>query len=188
MNGELQSKLINKYPQFFDYLKKYKGPIIPIQFGFECDDGWYVILEILMESIDNHIKCVNDRTIIKNKFYRLLFTKYNKFNNFLYKHKSLRFIYFYLSKLSKKINPEYIKLNNLGLEITQIKEKFGGLRFYYQGGDSNIDGMVTLAEDLSYSTCELCGSTKNVSQSNNGWIYTRCEDCHNKIKKLGIRE
>jgi len=60
---------------------------------------------------------------------------------------------------------------------TQVKEKFGGLRFYYRGGDKIIDGMVWLAESLSYSICEECGSTENVTQSKGNWIYTRCEKC-----------
>jgi hypothetical protein len=30
--------------------------------------------------------------------------------------------------------------------VEQIKEKFGGLRFYHTGGNSRIDGMVTMAE------------------------------------------
>jgi translation initiation factor 2 beta subunit (eIF-2beta)/eIF-5 len=38
------------------------------------------------------------------------------------------------------------------------------------------DGMVWLAESMSYRTCETCGSTNNVTQTE-GWIYTRCEKC-----------
>ena len=30
--------------------------------------------------------------------------------------------------------------------VEQVKEKFGGLRFYYQGGDEQIHGMVRMAE------------------------------------------
>jgi len=30
--------------------------------------------------------------------------------------------------------------------VAQIKEKFGGLRFYYDGGDDQIQGMVTMAK------------------------------------------
>ena len=60
----------------------------------------------------------------------------------------------------------------------QVKEKFGGLRFYYSGGDDVIQGMVHMAERMSCKTCELCGSpgsgrTKNKS----AWIGIRCDSC-----------
>ena len=42
--------------------------------------------------------------------------------------------------------------------VAQIKEKFGGLRFYYQGGDDHISGMVTMAESWAGRTCETCGN------------------------------
>jgi hypothetical protein len=59
---------------------------------------------------------------------------------------------------------------------TQVKEKYGTLRFYYSGGDDYVAGMVWLAESMSYDICEECRSTKNVTQTK-GWIYTLCEDC-----------
>jgi len=66
---------------------------------------------------------------------------------------------------------------HLGLaqvEVTQAKEKFGGLRFYNIGGDSLTDGMVWFAERLSYTICEGCGSTENVYQTKGGWVRTLC--------------
>lgn len=59
----------------------------------------------------------------------------------------------------------------------QIKEKFGGLRFYYSGGDNHIDGMVSFAENMSYNICESCGSIENVG-STSGWVYTICKECY----------
>ena len=59
MNQELQNKLVEKYPEFFEYLKDHKGPLVPIVFGFECGDGWYVILDALMAEIKNHLENKN---------------------------------------------------------------------------------------------------------------------------------
>lgn len=57
---------------------------------------------------------------------------------------------------------------------TQIKEKFGTLRFYYDGGDDYISGVVSMAEAMTGVTCEICG---NPGESNsNGWITVRCEE------------
>ena len=64
----------------------------------------------------------------------------------------------------------------------QVKEKFGGLRFYFNGGNDYIDGMTSLVESMSYTICEECGSTVNVKQTD-GWVYTRCDKCMEKIKK-----
>jgi len=58
----------------------------------------------------------------------------------------------------------------------QVKEKFGELRFYHTGGDDIIFGMVWLAESLSNTICEECGSTEHVGQTS-GWIMTRCKQC-----------
>ena len=80
------------------------------------------------------------------------------------------------------------------LEITQIKEKFGGLRFYWCGENipSNIvvqlHEMVQNAEEMSYKTCETCGSKKNVGLTIDGWYTTICEDCLIKAINKGMRE
>ena len=56
---------------------------------------------------------------------------------------------------------------------TQIKEKFGTLRFYYDGGDDVIGGMVSMAESWSAVACEECGVPG--TQNSRGWIKTLCE-------------
>jgi len=60
------------------------------------------------------------------------------------------------------------------VEAVQVKEKFGGLRFYYTGGHDRIRGMVDLAESLSYKICDVCGGPGETSQT--GWARTRCSD------------
>ena len=78
----------------------------------------------------------------------------------------------------------YIDRNDVPQVVaTQVKEKFGSLRFYYEGGNDLIDGMVWLVEDMSYNICEICGSTKNVGVTS-GWIKTVCKDC---VKEKDIK-
>lgn len=57
---------------------------------------------------------------------------------------------------------------------TQVKEKFGGLRFYYKGGDEHISGMVRMAESWASITCEVCGQPGEIRQG--GWIKTLCDE------------
>ena len=62
--------------------------------------------------------------------------------------------------------------------LDQVKEKFGTLRFYYQGGDDEISGMVRMAESMSAVTCEQCGNPGTTGGQ--GWITTLCETHRNK--------
>jgi len=64
-------------------------------------------------------------------------------------------------------------------EAVQVKEKFGGLCFYTFGGDDYIDGLIDMAESMSYRICTNC-SNQSIPQKNRGWIYTLCNDCRYK--------
>lgn len=64
------------------------------------------------------------------------------------------------------------------VHITQIKEKYGSLRFYYYGGDDIVDGMVRMAELVSEYTCEQCGKPGKIRDD--GWLKTLCDE-HLKI-------
>ncbi len=66
------------------------------------------------------------------------------------------------------------------IKAVQIKEKFGGLRFYVSNPTIEQYGAIKFAETLSLSICENCGSTKNVKQTNTSYIQTLCEECKNK--------
>ena len=67
----------------------------------------------------------------------------------------------------------------------QIKEKFGGLRFYYEGGDEYINGLSSMAEQMSYRICEECGANGRVR--NGGWIRTLC-DAHEAERQEKLKE
>jgi hypothetical protein len=57
--------------------------------------------------------------------------------------------------------------------VGQIKEKFGGLRFYYSGGDDEISGMVSMAESWAARSCETCGN--RATKQTTGWIKNLCD-------------
>lgn len=62
-------------------------------------------------------------------------------------------------------------------EICQIKEKFGGLRFYTNGLTDEGHAIVSKYEDLSYETCEVCGKPGTLRKG--GWWRTLCDE-HDK--------
>lgn len=66
-------------------------------------------------------------------------------------------------------------------QICQVKEKFGGLRFYINEGSEEIHKRIREAEDLSYQTCEVTGKPGLLRQ-NLGWWVTLCEEEY--IKRL----
>ena len=60
-------------------------------------------------------------------------------------------------------------------QVTQVKEKFGELRFYINGGSDEIYNKITEAEKLSHETCELCGK-KGELRTKIRWFTTLCDE------------
>ncbi len=60
----------------------------------------------------------------------------------------------------------------------QVKEKFGGLRFYVDNASKEQMDIIDKAEALSYKTCEVCGE-EGKHYSPRGWIKTRCKEHEN---------
>lgn len=60
----------------------------------------------------------------------------------------------------------------------QVKEKFGGLRFYTDGNDAYVDGLISMADTVCAHTCIDCGTTHNVIMRNTGWISPLCDKCN----------
>jgi len=72
------------------------------------------------------------------------------------------------------------------IQATQVKEKFGGLRFYTNSTDEYVEGLVGMAEAMSECTCEECGNIG--SQNENGWIVTLCDPCRMERDKKRSNE
>jgi hypothetical protein len=58
----------------------------------------------------------------------------------------------------------------------QVKEKFGGLRFYSTGAAAYISDAIRRAEALSYRTCEVTGRPGELYRKPNGWLVTLCPE------------
>jgi len=65
------------------------------------------------------------------------------------------------------------------LRVTQVKEKFGGLRFYLLALPvahcTAIDAAIERAEERSSRTCETCGAGGKLRESAGGWWHTACD-------------
>jgi hypothetical protein len=61
--------------------------------------------------------------------------------------------------------------------IAQIKEKFGGLRYYVDAVGEEAWKLIESAEGESYETCQNCGEPGE-SQNIRGWYQTLCKHCY----------
>ena len=125
--------------------------------GFACGEGWWPILEKLCSNIQHHIDWKE-----KQRDWAI------RFNS---------------TASSEDMRPVPDKI--LQVTVAQIKEKFGGLRFYYDGGDDKISGMVCMAEAWAGNTCETCG--KPGYQRSGGWIKTLC-DTHEAERQIQMNK
>lgn len=86
-----------------------------------------------------------------------------------------------------------LKENDLEDKVVadQVKEKFGGLRFYwhlaeetegsiYDEAFNRAKEIINKAEEKSYITCEDCGG--DGKRRGMGYIVTLCDDC-NRIRE-----
>jgi hypothetical protein len=83
-----------------------------------------------------------------------------------------------IRRLSEKLEP-------LGVVATQVKEKFGTLRFYFSapaGAYEEAAQYVQEAEAASAATCENCGAFGELGGQ--GWLTTQCESCRSTRVEL----
>jgi hypothetical protein len=71
-------------------------------------------------------------------------------------------------------------LEKLGWDghVYQVKEKFGGLRFYIGAATDEIHDRIQEAENESFTVCERCGAPGYPKDE--GWILTLCDPCREK--------
>lgn len=167
MNPKLEKQLYEKYPKIF------RQKDLPMSqtcmcWGIDTCEGWYWLIDNLCGSIQGYIDANNHKVAKKIEI---------KDDDPLYPSDDD-------NPLDSKMIEKEILVDSIPqVEAAQVKEKYGGLRFYVDGGDDMIDGMIWLAEHMSYSICEVCGTTKNVTVNETGWITTRCKRCRAKEEK-----
>jgi hypothetical protein len=76
----------------------------------------------------------------------------------------------------EQIDEAKVKLDEATLRVpvaSQVKEKFGGLRFYVQAATDKHYNYISFAESMSYRTCEDCGAPGKTYTD--GWHMTLCD-------------
>jgi len=155
MRKELDEKLCEKYPKIF---RDRHGDMSKtcMVWGIAVGDGWYNIIDNLCANIQGHIDHTDERIRWAEEWNARV--------------NDPEHIWAAFGPREEREVPTPV----WQVTATQVKEKFGSLRFYYSGGDEYIEGLVRMAEAMSYVMCEECGAPG--TQTKSGWIRTLCEE------------
>lgn len=171
MREELDKQLCEKYPRIF---QNRFGDVreTAMCWGFECGDGWFDILESLCANIDSYIKWKRNMRVYDLKLARAKKKGYDAVLKHFARGKEPSM---WDEERAREIMEQKLRLTPYTHWVVadQVKEKFGGLRFYYHGGDDQVTGMVRMAESWAARTCEECGERGTMRHG--GWIRTLCD-------------
>jgi len=172
MEKELELILVEKYPIIFrDY--KCGSPSRSLMFfGFECDDGWFDLIDDLCKNLTILSKKYNITIIatqVKEKFGWLRF-------------------YYYCESIRNK--PNIISLVNQLISQYMFSKKLGRLYWFlarlrrkiYKTPFEKIETLVETAEYHSSKICERCGNPGQTKGTR--WMRTMCPDCEEKFNNM----
>ena len=160
------AKMAEKFPRYFGEGKRYGG--------FAIGEGWYPIIESLVSNIDHYTKHRRNCRANDLRKQRAKDKGMDALIQFMAGKKHTPSDWDIERAEDAMVDPIDITPKVEWIRIQQIKEKFGGLRFYYDGGDAEVSGMVRMAEAWADRSCEECGN-KGVRRSG-GWIRTLCDE------------
>lgn len=158
MRTELDKALVAKYPLIF---KDRNGD--PRQtlmcFGFEHGDGWYNILDVLCGLLYSKYSVAKERFEVAQEI---------GVGGIIYGDKVLTQEDYDKRKADMEDAAQTVPV------AVQIKEKFGGLRFYVDRASDEHYNYIHFAESMSYHTCELCGKLGKLYTD--GWHTVLCDE------------
>ena len=149
MTPELEQELYDRHPVIFE------GRFLPptqslMCFGLECGDGWFDLIDVLCGQLENsHFNAV--------RRWEREFAEASADDN---------------GMVSVPVEPRVPR-------AVQVKEKFGGLRFYVDLATDADYARIHAIESMSYRICETCGCPGRNQQVNNWWL-TSCDACLRK--------
>ena len=158
MREELDKKLCEKYPLLFK--NRYGNPQETLMcFGLECGDGWYNIIDVLCVMLYGEYRWTKERydylveAGVGGVWYgKKLVTQFD------------------IDTAKTRMDEEAAKVP----VVSQIKEKFGTLRFYVDRATDKHHNYIAMAEAMSARTCEVCGNPGHIRGK--GWLYTACDE------------
>ena len=157
MKRQLDEALCAKYPLIFKD-RNADMRTTAMCWGFEVGDGWYNIIDVLCGML------YSDYRQAKDRYDHLVEVGVG---GVLYGTKTVT--QEALDEAKAKLDEETAKVP----VASQVKEKFGGLRFYVNGATDKHWNYISVAENMSYRTCEECGAPGK--RYTDGWHRTLCD-------------
>ena len=158
MRKELDETLCAKYPLIFKDRHE-NMQHTAMCWGLECGDGWYNIIDVLCGLLTSDYRQAQSRyESIKDKLDK---PRWEGSKNIVTQTE--------IDEAKAKLDEETLKVP----VATQVKEKFGGLRFYVQAATDKHYQYISFAESMSYRTCEECGAPGKTYTD--GWHTTLCD-------------
>jgi hypothetical protein len=158
MKRELDSQLCEKYPLIFKD-RNADMRTTAMCWGLECGDGWYNIIDVLCGLLTSDYRQAKSRyDSIKDKVGQVA----NEWSKKIVTQEQI-------DEAKAKFDEETLKVP----VAVQVKEKFGGLRFYVQAATDKHYQYISFAESMSYRTCEECGAPGKTYTD--GWHTTLCD-------------
>ena len=157
MRKELDEALCAKYPLIFKDRNE-NMMNTAMCWGFDHGDGWYNIIDTLCGLL------TSDYRGAKSRYDHLAEVGVG---GILYGTKTVT---------QEAIDEAKVKLDEETLRVpvaVQVKEKFGGLRFYVKAATDEHYNYISFAESMSYRTCDQCGNPGKTYTD--GWHTTLCD-------------
>ena len=185
MKKELDEKLCKDYPKIF--VNRHGDMRSTLMcWGFAIGDGWFNIIDNACFLIQQHITHSRTQRANALRFNRVLKRALaGDTKGLIWHHTYGDTVNDYTMKYVERdlAEPSFKKVPEACTQVVavQVKEKFGGLRFYVNGGDDTTDGILRMAEAMSECSCEDCGTP--AKKGGSGWITTLCKPCRTKQEK-----
>jgi ribosomal protein S14 len=144
--------------------------------GFEIGCGWMSIIHEAAEKLEPLVVEWISRNPYTNKFPSWIFSRYNMHISLQWRCYSFLAIWkwFMVGASLRQPAPWWPR-------ASQVKEKFGTLRFYMTFETDEMSTIINKAESQSSKTCEACGRPGKIRGKY--WLSTRCLRCWRKEQK-----
>jgi hypothetical protein len=159
MKKELDETLCAKYPLVFRD-RHANMQVTAMCWGISVGDGWYNIIDVLCGHMCSEYYSAKSRyEFIKDRAGEKM---YGNASGDIITQGEIDLRKEEMDKEAAKVPVAF-----------QVKEKFGGLRFYVNGATDKHWNYISFAESMSYRTCEECGAPGKLYTD--GWHRTLCD-------------
>lgn len=188
MNQELQQKLYRQYPGILREMTMHENKSC-MAYGLSVGEGWFGIIAQLLFNIYSHRRQLKWNYVYAMRR-RQWSTRWEDLKcearicvHCITTHpENLLHLGWLWRHIKHYVTGHFGRKPTWPSEVVfeQVKEKFGGLRIYARGYDEYVSGLLSMADAMSYITCEDCG--KPGKRGGSGWVATLCDECRRRNK------